>query len=145
MTTTHSLELLLIEDNPGDAKLIQEVLSTSKIVKKINVVVDGEEALKFLNNEGSYLDSTTPDLILLDLNLPRKDGREVLKDIKTSSDLKHIPVVVLTTSKDEIDVLKSYELQANSFVTKPVDIDKFTNIVQTIEDFWFSFVKLPKQ
>lgn len=138
------IEILLVEDNPGDVRLTQEAFKTGKVHNTLHVVWDGEEAMAFLNREGDYKDAPRPDIILLDLNLPKKDGREVLKDIKSDENLKSIPVVVLTTSSAEEDILKSYNLHANCYITKPVDLDKFLTIVQYIEDFWLSIVKLPR-
>jgi len=137
------IEVLLVEDDPGDADLTQEFLSQSKVVVNINLVEDGVQAMAYLRQEGEYADAARPDLILLDLNLPRKDGREVLQDVKNDDNLKRIPIVVLTTSDADEDILKSYNLGANCFVTKPVGLKEFAKIVQTIEDFWFTIVKLP--
>jgi chemotaxis family two-component system response regulator Rcp1 len=139
-----SIEILLVEDNPSDVRLVQEGLKDGKLRNSLNVVGDGEDALAFLRNEGEYQDAPHPDLILLDLNLPRVDGREILTQIKSCPDLKHIPVVVLTTSKSEEDILRSYELQANCYITKPVDLDQFIAIVQSIEEFWLTIVRLPE-
>ncbi|GAB4527596.1 MAG: response regulator [Anaerolineae bacterium] len=137
------IEILLVEDNLGDIRLTQEALKDSKLTNNLSVVQDGEQALAFLRREGKYADKPRPDLILLDLNLPRIDGRQVLAEIKDDDDLKRIPVVVLTTSDDEKDVLASYNLHANCFITKPVDLGRFIEIVQRIEGFWFQIVKLP--
>lgn len=137
------IEILLVEDNPGDVRLTQEVLKEGKVHNKLSIVENGVEALSFLRKEGDYKDSPTPDLILLDLNLPKKDGREVLLEIKNDNDLKKIPVVVLTTSQAEEDVLKVYNLNANCYVSKPVDLGQFIDVVKSIEDFWLSIVKLP--
>jgi len=137
------IEILLVEDNPGDADLAREALETSKLYNSLHVVGDGEEAMAFLNSQGEYADAPHPDLILLDLNLPRKDGREVLEEIKADENLRRIPVVVLTTSTDEQDVLKSYNLHANCYISKPIDLEQFTQVVQSIQDFWFSIVVLP--
>lgn len=137
------VEILLVEDNPGDVRLTLEVLKDTKLCNSIHVVGDGIEALDFLYKRGSYTNAVRPDLILLDLNLPRKNGREVLEDIKENPALKNIPIVVLTTSNAEQDILKSYELHANCYITKPVDLDQFAKIVSSIEEFWFSIVKLP--
>jgi chemotaxis family two-component system response regulator Rcp1 len=139
-----SIEILLVEDNPSDVRLVQEGLKDGKLRNSLNVVGDGEDALAFLRNEGEYQHAPHPDLILLDLNLPRVDGREILTQIKSCPDLKHIPVVVLTTSKSEEDILRSYELQANCYITKPVDLDQFIAIVQSIEEFWLTIVRLPE-
>ena len=137
------IDILLVEDNQGDVRLTQEALKESKVRNALYVVSDGVEAIEFLRQERAYAKVPRPDLILLDLNLPRKDGREVLAEIKDDDDLKRIPVVVLTTSKDEQDILRSYNLHANCYVTKPVGLDQFMTIVQSIEDFWLSIVKLP--
>lgn len=136
--------ILMVEDNPADARLAREALRDSKIVNRLFHVADGVQAMEFLLRKGEFADAPRPDIVLLDLNLPRKDGREVLAELKQSPDLKRIPVVILTTSEAEQDILKSYELHANCYVTKPVDLDKFTRIVGVIEDFWLSIVKLPQ-
>ena len=141
--TAKPVEVLLVEDDPGDVLLTQETLLSSKIQTNLHVVVDGVEALAFLRREGAYLGAPRPDLILLDLNMPRKDGREVLADIKEDSDLKTIPVAVLTTSSQDEDILRSYQLHANCYITKPVGLEQFSTVVQTLEDFWFAIVKLP--
>ena len=125
-------------------RLTQEVFNEFKLANNLHVVNDGVEAIKFLNRDVQYLDIPLPDLILLDLNLPKKDGREVLEEIKADKDLKHIPVVILTTSKAEEDIFKAYDLYANCYITKPVDLDQFIAVIKSIEDFWFSIVKLPK-
>jgi CheY-like chemotaxis protein len=137
------VEILLVEDNPGDVRLTIEALKEGKVRNHLVVARDGVEALQMLRREGSHGGLTRPDLILLDLNLPKKDGREVLAEIKSDANLKRIPVVVLTTSKAEADVLKSYDLHANCFITKPVDLDQFITVVKSIDDFWLSLVKLP--
>jgi two-component system, chemotaxis family, response regulator Rcp1 len=137
------IEILLVEDNPGDVRLTVEGLNEGKVRNNMHVAKDGVEALAFLRAEGQYADAVRPDLILLDLNLPRKDGREVLADIKADPNLKTIPVVVLTTSRAEQDVLHSYELQANCYITKPVDLEQFIHVVKSIEDFWLTVVTLP--
>ena len=137
------IEILLVEDNPGDADLAREALETSKLYNSLHVVGDGEEAMAFLNSQGEYADAPHPDLILLDLNLPKKDGREVLEEIKADENLRRIPVVVLTTSTDEQDVLKTYNLHANCYISKPINLEQFTRVVQSIQDFWFSIVVLP--
>jgi len=137
------IEILLVEDNPGDADLARDALETSKIYNSLYVVGDGEEAMAYLHGQGEYADAPHPDLILLDLNLPKKDGREVLGEIKADDGLKRIPVVVLTTSSDEQDVLKTYNLHANCYITKPIDLAQFIRVVQSIQDFWFSIVVLP--
>jgi two-component system, chemotaxis family, response regulator Rcp1 len=139
----HPIEILLVEDNPGDADLAREALENSKIRNTLHVVGDGEEAMAFLRQSGKYETAPRPDLILLDLNLPRKDGREVLAEIKSDEHLKRIPVVILTISKDEEDILRSYNLHANCFITKPIDLHQFLHVVKAIEDFWLTIVKLP--
>ena len=138
------IEILLVEDNPGDVRLTIEALKDGKIRNHLNVASDGEEALAFLRQQGQYATAPKPDLILLDLNLPKKDGREVLKEIKQEKDLKRIPVVILTTSTAEKDIIKTYDLHANCYINKPVDFDQFTSVVKSIEDFWFTVVKLPR-
>ena len=143
MTLVKPIDILLVEDNPGDADLAREALEGGKLKNRLFVVGDGEAAMDFLYQAGAYADVPRPDLILLDLNLPRKDGREVLADIKAHKDLKRIPVVILTTSQSEEDVLKSYNLHANCFITKPIDLNQFIKVVRSIEDFWFSIVVLP--
>ena len=137
------IEILLVEDNPGDVRLTKEALNEGKVLNKLHVVEDGVEALAFLNREGRYADVSRPELILLDLNLPKKDGRDVLAEIKANGDLTRIPVVVLTTSDSEEDILKSYDLNANCYITKPVDLDQFISVVKSINEFWLSIVKLP--
>ncbi|MBI5538270.1 MAG: response regulator [Deltaproteobacteria bacterium] len=137
------IEILLVEDNPGDARLAREALKEGKVGNRLYHVEDGVEALDFLHKRGAFQDAPLPDLILLDLNLPRMDGREVLAHIKSDENLKRIPVVVLTISKDEEDVLKSYNLHANCFITKPIDFDQFIKVVRSIEDFWLTIVRLP--
>lgn len=137
------IDILIVEDNPGDARLIKEVINGNKIQCQLHLVKDGVEAMNFLNRKEEFSGSPRPDLIFLDLNLPKKDGREVLAEIKTDDNLKQIPVVVMTTSQAEEDILKSYSLHANCYVTKPLDLDQFVNVVKSIEDFWFSLVKLP--
>jgi chemotaxis family two-component system response regulator Rcp1 len=137
------IEILLVEDNPGDADLAREALEGSKFHNELHVVDDGEKAMAFLRREGPYVDAPRPGLILLDLNLPRKDGRQVLAEIKADDDLKRIPVVILTTSSAEKDVLRSYDLHANCFITKPIDLNQFLCVVKAIEDFWLSIVVLP--
>ncbi len=137
------IEILLVEDNPGDARLAVEALKDSKINNNLYHVKDGVEAMDFLRRRGEYAGAPVPDLILLDLNLPRKDGREVLEEIKEDDELKLVPVVVLTTSEAERDLVRSYDLHANAYVVKPLDLDRFIEVVQAIEDFWFAIVKLP--
>ena len=137
------IEILLVEDNLGDARLAREALKDSKIRNALNHVQDGVEALAFLRRQGEYAAAPRPDLILLDLNLPRKDGRQVLAEIKEDPDLKAIPVVILTISKDEEDVLKTYSQHANCYITKPIDLGQFMKVIKAIEDFWLTIVKLP--
>jgi two-component system, chemotaxis family, response regulator Rcp1 len=137
------VEILLVEDSPTDVLLAKEALEGSKVINNLHTVPDGIEAMAFLCREGKYNDVPRPDLILLDLNLPRKDGREVLADIKSDEKLKRIPVVVLTTSKSEADIRKAYGLHANCYIVKPVDFEKFAEVVRGIENFWFSVVTLP--
>lgn len=137
------IEILLVEDNPGDVRLTKEALKEGKVKNNLHVVEDGDAAMAFLRRQGEYANAVRPDIILLDLNLPKKDGREVLAEIKNDATLKRIPVIVLTTSKAEEDILKTYNMHANCYVTKPVDLDQFINIVKTIEDFWLTIVKLP--
>ena len=140
-----SIEILILEDSKGDVALNEEVFEDAKIRNNLHVVEDGEEAILYLRGEGQFSGVPRPDIILLDLNLPKKDGREVLEEIKNDEDLKNIPVVVLTTSKAEGDILKSYNLHANAYVTKPVDFDQFMKVVKSIEDFWLEVVKLPSK
>ncbi len=137
------IEILLIEDSPGDADLAREALESTKVRNTLHVVQDGEEAMKFLKQQGKYADAPRPGLILLDLNLPKMDGRDVLKAIKADDALKRIPVVILTISKEEADVLRSYDLHANCYITKPVDLDQFIDVVRSIEEFWLTIVRLP--
>ena len=137
------IEILLVEDNPGDERLTREALKEGKVYSNLHWVKDGVEAIEFLKRQGKYAQAPRPDLILLDLNLPKKDGREVLQDIKNDERLKRIPVVILTTSKAEEDVLKSYNLHANCYVTKPVDLEKFITVVQSIDRFWLTIATLP--
>lgn len=138
-----SIDILLVEDNPGDARLAKEALNESKIKNRLHFVGDGEEASDFLFRKGKYEDAPRPDLILLDLNLPKKDGRELLSEIKNDPHLKRIPVVILTTSKAEEDILKTYNLHANCYITKPLDLDQFIKVVRSIEEFWLTIVRLP--
>jgi chemotaxis family two-component system response regulator Rcp1 len=138
------IEILLVEDNPGDVRLTIEALRESKVRNNLHVARDGVEAMDFLHREGQFANAVRPDLILLDLNLPRKDGREVLSEIKAEPTLKSIPVVVLTTSTAEQDVLQSYRLQANCYISKPVDLEQFITVVRSIEDFWLTIVTLPR-
>ncbi|MBF0154532.1 MAG: response regulator [Magnetococcales bacterium] len=137
------IEILLVEDSPGDVELTREALRDSKLLNCLHVVEDGEEAMAFLRREGRYADAVRPDVVLLDLNLPRKDGREVLEEIKADPDLKSTPVVVLTTSRADEDILRTYQLHANCYITKPVDLNQFFSVVQSVENFWFTVVKLP--
>ena len=139
-----SVEILLVEDSPGDIRLTQEAFKEGKLVNRLHVVQDGEAAMAFLRRKGAYAQAVRPDLILLDLNLPKKDGREVLAEIKADAALKRIPVVVLTTSRAEQDVLKVYDLHANCYITKPVDLDQFLLVVKAVEEFWLQIVKLPQ-
>ena len=145
ITPIMPIEVLLVEDNPGDAQLTRIALEDSKISIHLNVVEDGVEAMAFLRKQDKYVKAAHPDIVLLDLNLPRKDGREVLAEIKADENLKRIPVVILTTSQAEEDILKAYNLCANCYITKPVDFDQFVKIVQSIENFWFAIVKLPPE
>ncbi len=138
-----AIDILLVEDNPGDVGLTREALADSKFMNTLHVAEDGEEALDFLYKREKFSAAPRPDLILLDLNLPKKDGREVLAEIKEEDDLKRIPVVILTTSKAEEDVLKTYNLHANCYIAKPIDLDQFLHIVNSIEQFWMSVVILP--
>ncbi len=140
-----AVEILLVEDNPGDARLAMEVLKEAKVRNSLHWTKDGVEALAFMRREHPYEKMPRPDVILLDLNLPRKDGREVLAEIKSDEKLMRIPVVVLTISKDEEDIFRTYNLHANCFVTKPLDLDQFVKVVKSIEDFWLTIVKLPKR
>jgi CheY-like chemotaxis protein len=138
-----SVDILLVEDNPGDVDLTKEALTESKLLNNLHMVGDGIEALAFLYRQGKYANAVRPDLILLDLNLPKKDGREVLAEIKQDPALKAIPVVVLTTSQAEQDILKSYAFYANCYIAKPLDLNQFSTVVRSVEDFWFTIVKLP--
>ena len=139
------IDIFLVEDNPGDVRLTQEALKSGKVYNRLYAVSDGVEAMAFLRHESKYAEVPRPDLILLDLNLPKKDGRQVLSEIKEDSDLKRIPVVVLTTSDAEEDILRSYNSHANCYITKPVDLDQFMRVAKTIEDFWLVIVKLPPE
>ena len=138
------VEILLVEDNPGDARLAEEALKESKVRNNLYHVKDGVEAMQFMRQQAEYASVPPPDLILLDLNLPRKDGREVLAEIKEDPELRLVPVVVLTTSEAERDLVKSYDLHANAYIVKPIDLDRFIEVVQAIESFWFTIVKLPQ-
>lgn len=137
------VEILLVEDNPGDARLAQEALKEGSVTSRLHIVPDGVEAMSFLRQEGRYAGSPRPHVILLDLNLPRKDGRQVLAEIKEDDGLRRIPVVVLTTSQAEQDIVTSYDLHANCYISKPVDLDRFLTVVRSIEDFWCEIVNLP--
>jgi CheY-like chemotaxis protein len=137
------IEILLVEDNDGDIRLTQEALKEGRVRNRVSVVVDGVEALAFLRREGQYADAPRPQMILLDLNLPKKDGRQVLSEIKADPSLRRIPVVILTTSKAEQDIMRAYDEHASCFINKPVDLDQFIRVVQTIEDFWLTIVSLP--
>jgi len=137
------IDILIIEDNPADIRLVQEILKKGKMIIKLHAALDGIEAMEYLRKEGQYKDANRPDLILLDLNMPRKDGREVLEEVKSDDDLKSIPVVVMTISKAEEDILKSYNLHANAYIVKPIELNQFMNVVRSIEDFWLTIVKLP--
>jgi two-component system, chemotaxis family, response regulator Rcp1 len=139
----HPIEILLVEDNPGDVRLTQKAFQRGKVRNHMHVVQDGEQAMMFLRQEGAYQNASRPDLILLDLNMPRKDGREVLAEIKADESLCVIPVIVLTTSEAEEDILRSYQLHANGYITKPVDWKEFMEVVRTIEEFWLTVVRLP--
>lgn len=141
--TGKPIEILLVEDSPGDARLVVEALKDGKVQNKLTIVEDGVEAMAFLRKEGRYKNASHPDLMLLDLNMPRKDGREVLAEVKSDENLKRIPVVVLTTSEAEADILKSYNLYANCYITKPVNLEQFIKAVKSIEGFWLTVVKLP--
>ena len=139
------IEILLVEDSLGDVRLTVEALRDGKVLNNLNVARDGVEALAFLRRQGPHAEAPRPDLILLDLNMPKKDGREVLAEIKNDDSLRRIPVVILTTSQAEQDILKSYDLHANCYITKPVDFDQFISVVQSVEDFWLTMVKLPRE
>ena len=137
------VEILLVEDNPGDARLTQEALEANDVSSRLSITRDGVEAMAFLRREGNYVDAPRPHLILLDLNLPKKDGREVLQETKTDDDLKRIPVVILTTSSAEHDIHRTYSLHANCYITKPVDLEDFIRVVKAATDFWFTIAKVP--
>jgi CheY-like chemotaxis protein len=137
------IEILLVEDNAGDVRLVKEALEENKFLNNLHVARDGVEAMKFLHKEGEYANAVRPDLILLDLNLPKKDGREVLAEVKGDEDLKRIPVVIMTISKAEEDILKTYNLHANCYITKPIDLDQFIKVVKSVESFWLAIVELP--
>ncbi len=142
-TPAHAIKVLMVEDNPDDVDLTFEILKEAKLVVNLSVVTNGVDALDFLAREGQYANASRPDVILLDLNLPRKDGREVLAEVKSHPDWRRIPVVVLTTSQADEDINKAYDLHANCYIQKPLDLLQFTKVVQCIEDFWFTIVKLP--
>ena len=144
-TRAEPVEILLAEDNPGDAKLTRKALEQGKVINNLHVVTDGLEAMAYLRQEGEYADEPRPDLVLLDLNMPRKDGREVLDEIKSDPDLRRIPVVVMTSSEAEEDIAQSYDLHANAYVTKPIDFDGFLDVVGSLEEFWLSVVKMPPE
>jgi len=137
------IEILLVEDDPGDVLITREALEHSKLVNNLHTVGNGEEALEYLRQEGDYVDAVRPDLVLLDLNLPRRDGREVLAEVKADPELRRIPVVVLTTSQAEEDIVRSYDLHANAYVTKPVDFEQFVHVVRQVDEFFFTVVRLP--
>jgi two-component system, chemotaxis family, response regulator Rcp1 len=141
--STRPIEILLVEDNQGDVRLTREAFKEGKVLNNLSSVGDGVAAMEFLRHEGKYSKSPHPDIILLDLNLPRKDGRELLAEIKMDPDLRRIPVVILTTSKSEEDIIKTYDLHANCFITKPVDLDQFIKVIKSVEEFWFTIVRLP--
>ncbi len=145
MMTGKPIEVLLVEDNPGDVRLTIEAMKEAKVTNNLSVATDGEEALAFLRGEGPFQDAPRPDLVLLDLNLPKVDGRQVLAEIKKDESLRRIPVVVLTTSRAEEDVLRMYDLHANCFITKPVDLEQFEHVVKSISEFWFQIVRLPSE
>lgn len=139
----HKIDILIVEDNKGDARLIREIFNESKLYNSLYFVSDGVEAMDFLRKIGKYANMPLPDLIILDLNLPKKDGREVLMEIKQDENLKHIPIVIMTISQADEDIIKSYNLHANCYVTKPIDLTQFMKVVKSIENFWFTIVKLP--
>lgn len=145
MTRVTPIQVLMVEDNPDDVLLTREALKDAKVHCNLHVVEDGVQALEFLKKRGEFADSPRPDIILLDLNLPRKDGREVLADIKSDETLRMIPVVVLTTSESPDDIARAYNSHVNCYITKPVDFDQFIKVVRSIEDFWFTVVKLPRE
>ncbi len=145
MKTIRPIEILLVEDSPSDADLTVDAFSDARVLNNLHWVEDGVEALTFLRRQGKYSDVPRPDLILLDLNMPKKDGREVLAEIKADSQLKRIPVIILTTSAAERDILKTYELNGNCYVTKPIDLEQFMSVVKIIEAFWLAVVQLPSE
>jgi len=140
-----SIDILLVEDNPGDVRLTEEALKEGKVLNTLHIAKDGIEAMAFLHRKGQYADAPRPDLILLDLNLPKKDGRQVLTEIKTDDELKRIPVVILTTSSAEEDIIKTYSFHANCYIIKPVDLEQFINVIKSIKSFWLNIVKLPME
>jgi chemotaxis family two-component system response regulator Rcp1 len=144
-TDATPVEVLLVEDSPGDVRLTREAFKDAKVHINLHVASDGAKAMAFLKHEGEYVDAPRPDLVLLDLNLPKKDGREVLEEIKESPTLKSIPGVILTTSSSDVDILRSYKLHANCYITKPVGLDGFLEVVKSIDSFWLSVVKLPRE
>jgi chemotaxis family two-component system response regulator Rcp1 len=144
-TDATPIEVLLVEDSPGDVRLTREAFKDAKVHINLNVASDGAEAMEFLNREGKHAHAPRPDLILLDLNLPKKDGREVLEEVKQSPTLRSIPVVILTTSASDADILRSYRLHANCYITKPVSLDAFLEVVKSIDDFWLTVVRLPSE
>jgi CheY-like chemotaxis protein len=143
MMVDDPVQILLVEDSPGDVRLTQEALRDAKIANELHVAEDGEAAMRFLRREGEHVDAPRPDLILLDLNLPRKDGREVLEELKGDEALRRIPVIVLTTSIADRDIARSYDLHVNCYITKPIDLGEFIQVVRSIEDFWLQLVRLP--
>jgi CheY-like chemotaxis protein len=142
-TIPNVIDILIVEDNAGEARLIREVLNDNKLFGSLHIAKDGVEALDFLHKKGKFRSMPAPDLIILDLNLPRIDGREVLAEIKNDKELKHIPIVIMTISQAEEDILRSYNLHANCYITKSIDLNQFSRVIKSIEDFWFSIVKLP--
>lgn len=144
LNNMNPIKVLLIEDNPGDVRLIQETLKENRLITELDIISDGEEAVNYLKKTGKYKNESDPDLILLDLNLPKRDGREILAEIKNDDDLRRIPVIVLTSSTAESDIYKSYDLNANCFISKPVDLNSFIDTIKSIENFWFTIVKLPR-
>ena len=142
-TMDRAVEILLVEDNPADVRLTIEALKETKVANHVNYVLSGEDAMAYLRKQGKYIDVVRPDIILLDLNLPKKNGREVLSEVKSDPSLRRIPVVILTSSKAEEDIVKTYDLHANCYISKPVDITQFIKIAHVLEDFWFTVVKLP--
>jgi len=143
--TAPLVDVLLVEDNPGDARLVQEALAENNLELNLHIVRDGMQALAFVNQEGEYADAPTPDLVLLDFNLPMRDGREVLANIKNDPVLKRLPVVILSSSEAEQDILQSYDLHANCYIQKPLDFEQFTTVIKSVGNFWFNIVKLPKR